>query len=154
MAAINGWRLIRQNGSTVTYYLCGNGQIEHDPGLKHRIEKRNAFDPSRLHRRGAYREDTFELSATLLPGEYADLITILSGAGNLYLEYTTAAGSASVQYPVVPGSLPKCPDDLHEYPEKIKFSLISRFVGSPGYVDFSYIIINDDDETVIVVNPN
>jgi len=154
MAAINGWRLIRQNGSTVTYYLCGNGQIEYDPGLKYRLEKRNAFDPSRLHRRDAYREDTFELSASLLPGEFAPLLTILAGAGNLYLEFTTAAGASSVQYPVVPGSLPKCPDDLHEYPDKVKFSLVSRYVGSPGYVDFSYIIINDDDETVIVVNPN
>lgn len=154
MAAINGWRLYRQNISTVTYYFCPNGQIEHKPVIKYRLEKRNAFDPSKFHRRDAYHEDNIELSAIIQPNEYAPLINILSGEGNLYLEYTTASGALNVQYPVISQSLPKCPDDLHEYPGKVKFSLISRYIGTPGYVDFSDIIINDDDETVIGVIPS
>jgi hypothetical protein len=153
MAAINGWRLILRDGSTITYCICPNGQIEHSPGRKFRLEKRNAYDPTIVHQRDAYREDTFELSCTLQPSEFAPLLDLLSGTGQHYVEYTTG-GSTNVQYPVSPVTLPKCPDDLHEYPEKVKFTMVSRFIGKPGYIDFSHIITQVDDETVIVVNPD
>lgn len=83
----------------------------------------------------------------LYPHEYYDLLSFLTNTGRFYIEFT-AHGSLKSQFPVTISQLPKCPDDLHEYPEKIKFSLESRYMGSPGYVDFSIIIVQDDDEMV------
>ena len=34
------------------------------------IEKKNAYDPTIVHRRKAYREDSFDLEAILEPNEY------------------------------------------------------------------------------------
>ena len=148
MVVIKGWKLIRQDDQGVNYYYCLNGQVEYEPTQKYRLEKKNAYDPTYLHRREAYREDSFELEGVLTAQEYYDLMEFLLGEGRLYLEYT-AYNSINSQFPVTLTQLPKCPDDLHEYPVKVKFSLESRYIGSPGYIDFGIIIITDFDETVI-----
>jgi len=147
MAVIKGWKLIRWDTLAIHYYTCTNGQVEYNPQKKYRIEKKNAYDPTIIHRRDAYREDSFDLEAVLTADEYYDLMGFLLGEGRLYLEYT-AYGTINSQFPVTISQLPKCPDDLHEYPVKIKFSLESRYIGSPGYIDFGIIIITDFDETV------
>ena len=148
MAVIKGWKLIRWDTLAINYFTCANGQVEYSPQKKYRIEKKNAFDPTIIHRREAYREDSFDLEAVLEPSEYYSLMSFLLSSGRLYLEYT-AYNSISSQFPVTISQLPKCPDDLHEYPTKVKFSLESRYIGSPGYIDFGIIIITDFDETVI-----
>ena len=148
MAVIKGWKLIRWDTLAINYYICANGQVEYSPQKKYRIEKKNAFDPTIIHRRDEYREDSFDLEAVLTAEEYYTLLEFLDGLGRLYLEYT-AYNSINSQFPVTITQLPKCPDDLHEYPTKVKFSLESRYIGSPGYIDFGIIIITDFDETVI-----
>jgi len=144
MATIRGWRLIRLTQSGIYYYNCPNGQVEYIPNRKYRLEKRNAFDPTIKHQRDEYREDTFELQAVLQPSEYYSLITFITSPGRLYLEFD-AYNNIRSQFPVNLVNMPKCPDDLHEYPEKIKFSLESRYIGSPGYIDFGIIIEDDED---------
>ena len=148
MVAIKGWKLIRQDDQGINYYLCQNGQVEYEPTQKYRMEKKNAYDPTIIHRREVYREDSFDLEAVLEPADYYSLMSFLLSPGRLYLEYT-AYNSINSQFPVTIAQLPKCPDDLHEYPTKVKFSLESRYIGSPGYIDFGIIIITDFDETVI-----
>lgn len=148
MANIKGFKLIRCADDGIYYFLCPNGQVEYAPNQKYRIEKKNAYDPTLIHRREAYREDSFDLEAVLEPSEYYSLMSFLLSSGRLYLEYT-AYNSISSQFPVTISQLPKCPDDLHEYPTKVKLSLESRYIGSPGYIDFGVIIITDFDETVI-----
>jgi hypothetical protein len=147
MAAIKGWKLIRQSTQGVFYFNCTTGQVEYSPRRKYRIEKKNAFDPSLLVQRDEYREDSFDLQATLNPDEYYTLMSFITATGRLYLEYT-AYNEVKSQFPVTVSQFPKCPDDLHEYPEKVKFSLESRYIGSPGYIDFGIIVIEDDDDTV------
>jgi len=147
MAAIKGWRLIRHSTQGTYYFNCTSGQVEYSPRRKYRIEKKNAFDPSILHQRDEYREDSFDLQATLNPDEYYTLMNFITASGRLYLEYT-AYNEIKSQFPVTVSQFPKCPDDLHEYPEKVKFSLESRYIGSPGYIDFGIIVIEDDNDTV------
>lgn len=147
MAVMKGFKLIRWADDGIFYFYCPHGQIEYSPNRKYRIEKKNAFDPSIIHRREAYREDSFDLEAILAPDEYYSLLNLLLGPGKLYLEYTAHANINS-QFPVTVSQLPKCPDDLHEYPSKVKFSLESRYLTNPGYIDFSIIIVTDIDETV------
>ncbi len=147
MATIRGWRLIRQTQSEIYYFNCPNGQVDYNPVLKYRLEKKNAFDPTIKHQRDEYREDTFDLQAVLQPSEYYALITFITSPGRLYLEFD-AYNNIRSQFPVNLVNMPKCPDDLHEYPEKIKFSLESRYIGSPGYIDFGIIVIEDGDDTV------
>ena len=121
--------------------------MEYSPRRKYRIEKKNAFDPTILHLRDEYREDSFDLQASLNPDEYYTLMSFITATGNLYLEYT-AYNEVRSQFPVTVSQFPKCPDDLHEYPEKVKFSLESRYIGSPGYIDFGIIIIEDDGDNI------
>ena len=147
MAAMKGWRLIRQTPQMIYYFNCSNGQVEYSPKRKYRIEKRNAFDPSKLYQRDEYREDSFDLQAVLNPDEYYTLMSFLTATGNLYLEYN-AYNEIRSQFPVTVSQFPKCLDDLHDFPEKVKFSLESRYIGSPGYIDFGIIAIEDDGETV------
>ncbi|MDY0126933.1 MAG: hypothetical protein RBR69_02205, partial [Candidatus Cloacimonadaceae bacterium] len=94
-----------------------------------------------------YREDSFDLQATLNPDEYYTLMSFITASGRLYLEYT-AYNEVRSQFPVTVSQFPKCPDDLHEYTEKVKFSLESRYIGSPGYIDFGIIIIEDDGDNI------
>jgi hypothetical protein len=121
--------------------------VEYSPRRKYRIEKKNAFDPTILHLRDEYREDSFDLQASLNPDEYYTLMSFITATGNLYLEYT-AYNEVRSQFPVTVSQFPKCPDDLHEYTEKVKFSLESRYIGSPGYIDFGIIIIEDDGDNI------
>lgn len=102
--------------------------MEYSPRRKYRIEKKNAFDPTILHLRDEYREDSFDLQASLNPDEYYTLMSFITATGNLYLEYT-AYNEVRSQFPVTVSQFPKCPDDLHEYTEKVKFSLESRYIG-------------------------
>jgi hypothetical protein len=115
MAAIKGWRLIRHSTQGTYYVKCTTGQVEYSPRRKYRIEKKNAFDPSILHQRDEYREDSFDLQATLNPDEYYTLMKFITYTGKLYLEYT-AYYEIKSQFPVTVSQFPKCPDDLHEYP--------------------------------------
>ncbi|MDP3113711.1 MAG: hypothetical protein Q8M98_02945 [Candidatus Cloacimonadaceae bacterium] len=147
MAIIRGWRLIRQTSNGVFYFNCTTGQVEYSPRRRYRIEKKNAFDPTILHQRDEYREDSFDLQATLNPDEYYTLMNFITASGRLYLEYT-AYNEVRSQFPVTVSQFPKCPDDLHEYTEKVKFSLESRYIGSPGYIDFGIIIIEDDSDNI------
>ncbi len=87
MAAIKGFRLIWQTPQSVNYFSCSNGQVEYSLRRKYRLEKKNAFDPTILHLRDEYREDSFDLQATLNPDEYYTLMSFTTAAGNLYLEY-------------------------------------------------------------------
>ncbi len=151
MANIKGFKLIRRADDGIYYFFCQNGQVEYAPNQKYRIEKKNAYDPTIIHRSEAYREDSFDLEAVLEPADYYSLMSFLLSPGRLYLEYT-AYNNINSQFPVTISQLPKCPDDLHEYPTKVKFSLESRYIGSPGYIDFGIIIITDFDETVIANN--
>jgi len=111
------------------------------------IQMKSAFYPTILHQKDEYREDSFDLQANLNPYEYYTLMIFITGSGGLCLEYT-AYNEVRSQFPVTVSQFPKCPDDLHEYPEKVKLSLESRYIGSPGYIDFGIIIIEDDNDTV------
>jgi hypothetical protein len=149
MEAINGILLIRRTElGAISYMNLVTGQVDFKPAVKYRIEKKNAFDPTLIIRRDAYHEDTIECQAVVEPGEYHDLYAFLIGEGQLYAEWT-AYDQVNHQYAVEVSALPEQPDDLHEYPEKVKFSLISRYTGVPGYNDFGIIIQGDTDETVI-----
>lgn len=81
---MKGWRLIRQTPEMIYYFNCSNGQVEYSPKRKYRIEKRNAFDPSKLYQRDEYREDSFDLQAVLNPDEYYTLMSFITATGNLY----------------------------------------------------------------------
>lgn len=150
MAHLEGWKLIRLQGGVASVYHCETGQIDYRPQTRYRIEKRNAFNPTIRHQRGEYREDRFDLQAILTPDSYANLLAFLAAGGRYYLEYMH--GSTRKQFPVTITSLPDCPDDLHEYPEKAKFSLESSYIGSPGWFDWTTIIVQDDDEIITIAS--
>ncbi|MDP3113676.1 MAG: hypothetical protein Q8M98_02770 [Candidatus Cloacimonadaceae bacterium] len=143
---MKGFRMIR-TGSGNSFYACTNGQVEYVPKLKYRIEKKNAYDPTFIHQREPYREDVINLEAVLRPEEYSAFLYFLTIPGKFYIEFTMF-GTLVRQFPVTITQLPKMPDDLHEYPEKIKVSLESRYTGELTFINFDYIHSLDEYETV------
>ena len=75
MAAIKGFRLIRWSSEGVFIRNWPTGEVEYIPRTKYRIEKKNAFNPSIVHRRDEYREDGFDLQVSLYPHEYYELLS-------------------------------------------------------------------------------
>jgi len=146
MVNMKGFRMIRvDTGRSI--YTCENGQVEYIPKIKYRIEKKNAFDPSIVHQREPYREDTINLEAVLYPEEYSAFLYFLTQPGKFYVEFQWYSIIVR-QYPVIITQLPKMPDDLHEYPEKVKVCLEARYVGEPGFINFDYYTTLDDQEMV------
>ncbi|MDP3114060.1 MAG: hypothetical protein Q8M98_04705 [Candidatus Cloacimonadaceae bacterium] len=143
---MKGFRMIR-TGSGNSFYTCENGQVEYVPKLKYRIEKKNAFNPVILHQREPYREDAINIEAVLRPEEYSAFLYFLTIPGKFYIEFTWYS-TLIRQFPVTVTQLPKMPDDLHEYPEKIKVSLESRYTGELAFINFDYIHTLDEYETV------
>ncbi|MDP2173455.1 MAG: hypothetical protein Q8J62_06745 [Candidatus Cloacimonadaceae bacterium] len=143
---MKGFRMIR-TGSGNSFYTCENGQVEYVPKLKYRIEKKNAYDPAILHQREPYREDTINIEAVLRPEEYSAFLYFLTQPGKFYIEFTWYSTQIR-QFPVTVAQLPKMPDDLHEYPEKIKVTLESRYTGELTNINFDYIHTLDECESV------
>ncbi|NLK49065.1 MAG: hypothetical protein GX294_00270 [Candidatus Cloacimonetes bacterium] len=148
MADMNGWKLVRMGQYVAHFFHCLNGMVHYKPDRKYRVDKRSAFDPTVRILRGEYREDTFELEGILLPDQYETLVNYLMGDGQMYLEYTAHPGK-NVQFPVRVTRMPEQPDDLHEYPEAVKFTLQSSYIGAPTYVNPDLQSFEDQHEIVI-----
>ncbi len=145
---MNGFKIIRVGDTSVSQIICEHGMIDSNPKLKYRVEKKNAFDPTYIHRRFPYHEDSFNLSMAISPEQYQELIFILNEDGVFYLFYE-AAGELK-QYPVTIDSLPKCPDDLNEYTAETSFTLISRYLEYTPVVDPEIEEMTAFDETLII----
>lgn len=150
MGVVTGFRLIARTVAAGNVFCeLPHGMVDYEPKRKYKYEKANAFDPTYIHRREPYHVDNFGLSSPLTSAEYTALDTFLNRTDvlQLYLEYKSAG--ALKQFPVDISDLPQCPDDLHEHPAVVKFSAVSRYVGSPGYVNFDGFSMADDNESVI-----
>lgn len=145
---IKGFRLIRWTPGKVAKINLPNGQIDYSPQTKYKHEKKNAFDPTHIHRRGKYHEDTFEFSAVLQPEEYHALLAHLKADGAHYVEFNSTP-SHFQQFPITIEKLPKRPDDLCEYPDKVAFTAKSTYTTTPQYIDFSAAVILANDDEII-----
>ena len=128
--------------------LClraGHRRIYAQAQVPHREEERlrpGLHPPARTLSR-----DEFTVEAPLLPEFYASLLYFLTQPGSFYLEFDHAG--ARKQFPVTIDSLPKCADDLHEYRDAVKFTLESRYTGTPTAINFDIVIPQEDDDTTI-----
>jgi len=143
---MKGFKMIRVDNGYSTY-TCEDALIEYIPKQKYRIEKKNAFDPTILHQREAYREDTINIEAIMYPEQYSAFLYFLTQPGKFYIEFNWYS-IITRQFPVTIAQLPKMPDDLHEYPEKIKVTLESRYTGTPTTINFNYYTQIDEHEIV------
>lgn len=145
---MTGFKIIRVGSASTSRILCETGMIDFQPQLRYRVEKRNAFDPTYIHRREPFHEDKFTLKAILTPAQYTALLAILNAEGTFYLVYTSAG--IDLIYPVTADNLPKCSDDLHEYTDETSLSFTSR------YTDYSPVIpplvteLTSFDETLTI----
>lgn len=132
----------------VLFVTVNDALVEYRPDKKYRIEKKNAFDPSYIHRRGAYYEDTITISAILSPDLYETLKNTLMAAGWLYVEFAYKGGTVR-QLPVVVSAFPVLTDDLREYTAETKITLISRYRTKPGVINWDGYRIPDGDEVIV-----
>lgn len=129
----------------ISYNTVNNARVDYTPSKKYRIEKRNAFDPAYLHRRGAYCEDTITVTAILTPAGYEALKNMFAAPGKLYVEFAVQ-GSLLRQYPVIVTGFPQLTDDLREYPDETKITLLSRYSGNLEVIDWDTYSIPDGME--------
>jgi hypothetical protein len=144
---MSGFRMIRVDSSGHSIYTCEEAVIEYSPKLKYRIEKKNAFDPTILHQRESYREDTISLEIIQLPEEFNAFTYFLTQEGKFYIEFIMI-GTLIKQFPVIVTQYPKAGDEIREDPEKVKVVLQSSYVGSPGFINFDTYTTMDDFESI------
>jgi hypothetical protein len=144
---MSGFRMIRVDTSGHSIYTCEEAVIEYAPKLKYRIEKKNAFDPTILHQRESYREDTISLEIIQLPEEFNAFTYFLTQEGKFYIEFIMM-GTLVKQFPVIVTQYPKAADEIREDPEKVKVVLLSSYVGSPGFINFDTFTTIDEQETL------
>lgn len=142
---MNGYKLILV-GSSIIQVIHDSGMITVKPVLKHRIEKANAFDPTIIHRRFPYHEDEFTLEGPCSPEKYHELIAFLNTDGALYLLYESAG--VIMQYRIEVSALPSCPDDLHEHPDMISYTVVSRYINYDPVIDEEIQTLTEFDETI------
>ena len=124
---MNGITLYRvSNAPGISTHYIESGEVEYVPKIKYRIEKKNPFDPRITHKRDMYHEDTFNCEAVLQPWEYKFLMDFLLIEGIFYLDWSHFFGHQ--QYEVKVLEYPKCPDELNEYPERVKFVMQAIYV--------------------------
>jgi hypothetical protein len=144
---MSGFRMIRVDTSGHSIYTCEEAIIEYAPKLKYRIEKKNAFDPTILHQRESYREDTISLEIIQLPEEFNAFTYFLTQEGKFYIEFIMI-GTLVKQFPVIVTQYPKAADEIREDPEKVKVTLQSSYIGSPGFINFDTYTTMDDFESM------
>jgi len=144
---MTGFKIIRI-GTLTTQIVCPAGMIDWTPNLKYRVEKRNAFDPTYLHRREPFHEDAFKLSIPASPDEYHALLSMLNQDGAYYLLFDSAG--STMQFPVEVDKLPPCQDDLHEYPLITSLSLVSRYLNYTPPTTPNAQAITEFDESLTI----
>ena len=145
---MNGFKIVRMGTDATSQIICEHGMIDYNPNLKYRVEKRNAYDPTVIHQREPYHEDTFKLTIMISPLQYRNLLSILAKEGLFYLLYTSAG--TDMEYPIVVSDLPECPDDLHQYRTKITMILTSRYLNYEPVIDPEDIVLSDIDEMLTI----
>ncbi|MDD3535160.1 MAG: hypothetical protein PHC50_03325 [Candidatus Cloacimonetes bacterium] len=148
MEALTGFKLIRLTEGIAYAILCPNGQIDYMPSVKYRHEKTSPFDPTIIHRRGKYHEDTFTLSVVLSPDNYRSLLSFLKADGDFFLEYLATPNQLQ-QFPVRLKEPPKCPDNLHEFVDKTQFTMISLYLITPPYFNYGLVASLEDDDIIV-----
>ncbi len=137
---IQGFRLIDYiEDVSATYIGCPFGMVEYSPDRKYQFEKVNPVDPTEVWRLGKYYIDTFNCEVVPNPGEYDTLKSFLDNSTELYIEYDH--DGSTVQFPVIIKKMPKCPDEMHEYRAKTKFTLEARYETMPSPIDFDDIVV-------------
>lgn len=145
---MNGARLVcRMLSGEVVFMALPDAMVQYAPSLLYRVEKQNAFDPTYTHRREPYHRDEFTVDSPVSPSLYQQVYDFLLLGGAYYLEYTSNA--ALRQFPVVIQGLPKCPDDLHEYPAVIQLRFVAMYVNTPGVINWMTLMLSDFYETVV-----
>lgn len=143
-------RLIRVDSSgRVSMLVKDDCRVEYKPGRRWAVEKRNAFDPSYTHRRGAYFEDKISVVFIMPAEDYPNLLNFVTSSGNLYIEFTWKRNQVR-QLPCFCDSLPSMNDDGVEYTAEFPAEFTARYKSlTPIDWDGGAIEIPDGDEEII-----
>ena len=140
-------RLIRVDDEGLNYYTFDHCRVDYAPAKKYRVEKSNAFDPTYIHRRFPYCEDTIEVTFILEPvAAYAGLLAFVTAPGALYIEFTWKV-SITKQLPVICTKLPELSDELREFTGEARATFVSRYTTTPDLIDWrSYSVPEGQEE--------
>lgn len=132
----------------ISYFTIADARVDYLPAKKYRVEKRNAFDPTYIHRREPYYEDAINIAAIISQVAYAGIHAMLVGPGRLYVEFAWQ-GTILRQFPVEVTNYPPLSDDLREYKDETKFSLVARYATTPEIIDWDTYSIPEGMENYV-----
>ena len=138
-------RIVRVDSDGINFLTVPDCRVDYLPSKKYKVEKPNAFDPTIIHRRFPYFEDTVEVTFILGPTDYSDLFFFLTAPGIFYIEFTWKT-NITRQLRVICEELPTLPDDLREYTGEANAVFVSRYTTHPGSIDWGTYTIPDGDE--------
>lgn len=149
----NAVRLIKAAEGELSFLSLADTVVSYKPQKKYALEKANAFDPTIIHRRAPYYEDTIEISAFVDAAQYVDLREMLVATGLMWVEFdyyhSDNAAWAILQLPVVLAKLPELPDDMREFTAETSFSLVSRYTLPPALIDWDTYTVPDGTEIYV-----
>ncbi len=132
----DGFRLIGVQQGIASGMLMVHGVVSYQPDVKYRIEKKNAFNPSIIIRRGRYHEDTIECQAIIDSEKYDELLNFLNSSELLYIEFSSK--NKKYQLPVYVHKFPRLEDEARSFKDAFKFSLRSVYEDGSA-IDFDNI---------------
>ena len=132
----------------LSFNTVADARVDYQPNKKYRVEKKNAFDPTYVHRREPYYEDNISIAAILTPTLYAALDNMFREPGLLYVEFAHL-GVLVKQFRVEVTSFPLLNDDLREYTAETKISLVARYTTSLSVIDWDTYSITDGTENYV-----
>jgi hypothetical protein len=132
----------------LSYNTIADARVDYQPNKKYRVEKKNAFDPTYIHRREPYYEDSIAIAAILTPTLYSALDAMFRTPGLLFVEFAHQGGYVK-QFQVEVTGFPTLNDDLREYTSETKISLVARYSTPPAVIDWDTYSIPDGMENIV-----
>ena len=133
MSVLNhdGFRLVKDTGSDVQVHDVEKAQVGWKPAVKYVVEKANAFDPTKIMRRGKYYEDGIECIAMVTPAEADALRTFLDVQDGelLYIVFNYDDGEKHFRVEI--DKLPEMSDDGRDFRDGAKLSFVARYTTNP-----------------------
>lgn len=147
----NSIRLIKAAEGELSFLTLADTLVSYKPQKKYALEKANAFDPTIIHRRSPYYEDTIDISAFVDAAQFVDLREMLVTTGLMWVEfdYYLTDTWATIQLPVVIAKLPELPDDMREFIAETSFTLVSRYTLPPAFIDWDTYTVPDGTEIYV-----
>jgi hypothetical protein len=133
---MEGFKIISIKDGIITSSHYVDGRVDYQPETLYKVDKINAFNPTKRIRRKPYHKDTTECTVILKSSEYLELLDMLRDGEKKYVEFTQ--DETVIQLPITVVKEPKLSDDHRFDTDEVKFTLESLYI-EHSFINFDYV---------------